>query len=187
MASLAIYSCGAQWRRWLQHLFFLLLLLFSFLVSCAVFFQVRHFIFFYGSASFDRQKRPLFLFEKMAPLFRMRAPPSQSVHLSRSLSDLLPFFFCFYKIQDSIGLKCFKIKCSKFTSLKLIFAFDCLIELEKNFKNEEKSGKFSRVHFEFLAIFSYFLRQFSKIISLNLISKISFKIKKKSKKYGKFN
>ena len=112
---------------------------FFFLVSCAVFFQVRHFIFFYGSASFDRQKRPLFLFEKMAPLFRMRAPPSQSVHLSRSLSDLLPFFFCFYKIQDSIGLKCFKIKCSKFTSLKLIFAFDCLIELEKNFKNEEKS------------------------------------------------
>ena len=116
--------------------------------------------FFYGSASFDRQKRPLFLFEKMAPLFRMRAPPSQSVHLSRSLSDLLPFFFCFYKIQDSIGLKCFKIKCSKFTSLKLIFAFDCLIELEKNFKNEEKSGKFSRVHFEFSAIFSYFLDNF---------------------------
>ena len=98
----------------------------------------------------------------------------------------IAIFLLFLRNSDSIGLKCFKIKCSKFTSLKLIFAFNCLIELEKNFKNEEKSGKFSRVHFEFLAIFSYFLRQFSKIISLNLISKISSKIKKNSKKYGKF-
>ena len=186
MASLAIYSCGAQWRRRLQHLFFLLLLLFSFLVSCAVFFQVRHFIFFLWKRFFWSAEAASFFIRKDGATFS-NARPAFPVGSPEPVTFwFIAIFLLFLRNSDSIGLKCFKIKCSKFTSLKLIFAFDCLIELEKNFKNEEKSGKFSRVHFEFLAIFSYFLRQFSKIISLNLISKISSKIKKNSKKYGKF-